>query len=227
MLAPLDYAKQLTHDAAVLQVDAVNAVRGTTVDAVFADDPRIAVFDSVLSNPVEYARQARLTESQTYVVGDVEWHGLSACAETAFVDWLFCVRPDLTPSLSLIRRSPLDQVEPNYIHTDRDMGDWTAILYLTEAPDESDGTDFWRHRWSGVTESCASSAIDSVNEGHAWRDLSQWALRAHVPAVFNRAIIFPASCFHSRAIYANYGVGNESRLTQVVFCKEGVSICHR
>ena len=105
MLDPLDYAKQLTHDAAVLQIDAVNAVLGTTVDAVFADDPRIAVFDSVLSNPMEYARQARLTESQTYVVGDVEWHGLSACAETAFVDWLFYVRPDLTPSLSLIRRS--------------------------------------------------------------------------------------------------------------------------
>jgi len=227
MLAPVDYATQLTHDAEILHLKALGEAHEPTVDAVLVHDPRIAVFDAVLRDPVAYARHARSTDSQTYLVGDVEWHGLSACVETEFTDWLYRVRPDLTPSLSLIRRSPLGQVEPNYIHTDRDMGEWTALLYLTDTPDTDDGTDFWRHRWSGATESSSMSPMDKLNEGQAWRDLSQWALRAHVPAVFNRAIIFPASLFHSRAIYANYGVGNESRLTQVVFCKEGASACQQ
>lgn len=220
MSTPVAYAEQLTRDAKALYTAVVaTASHDTTMCVALEDDARIQVYDAVLPDPFAYRRRALAVEAQTYFVGEVAWHGLSECKDPEFLEWLASIRPDLTPSLSLIRRSPLGQVEPHFIHTDRDMGDWTAILYLTETPDSADGTDFWRHRWSGATESCASSPTDRVTEGLAWRDLSQWGCRLHVPAAFNRAILFPASCFHSRAIYDNYGTGDESRLTQIVFCK--------
>ena len=40
----------------------------------------------------------------------------------------------LTPTLNFVRQSPAGQVEPNFIHTDADMGDWTALYYLTADP---------------------------------------------------------------------------------------------
>ena len=219
MMSPSDYAKHLTQQSEDLYAS-YSASSEPTMVLAEETDPRICVYDSVLADPVTYQRAALASQPQTYVVGNVSWHGLSECVNTEFVEWLANIRPDLTPTLSLIRQSPLNQVEPNFIHTDRDMGDWTAILYLTESPEAEDGTDFWRHRWSGATDSSSLSSVDSVHEAMAWKDATQWSHRLHVSAAFNRAVIFPASCFHSRAIFENYGFGETSRLTQVVFCKK-------
>lgn len=115
-------------------------------------------------------------------------------------------------TLSFFRKSPLGQEEPHFIHTDIDMGDWSAILYLNPDPPEGDGTSFWTHTASGAIESLIPH--ERSEEG---RTAIGWELRQHVQARFNRLVIFPSSFFHSRAIPENWGEGDEARLTQITF----------
>ena len=182
--------------------------------------PDIHVYDDVLPDPEGYRALALAHSFQTFTIGNVEWHGFAECDPPGLTDWLQDSRPDLTATLSLLRQSPEGQEEPHYIHTDRSMGDWTAILYLTPSPQAGDGTDFWRHRWSGVTESRAESATEMAQEAQAWSDQDQWSLRQHVASRFNRVVLFPAEYFHSRSLHENYGSGETARLTQILFCKK-------
>ena len=200
---------ELDHESRVLGHD-------TEVDEVIPD---VYIYDNVLSDPTAYRELALAHAFQTFEVGGVQWHGFSACKPSGFTDWLTEMRPDLIATLSLLRQSPEGQEESQYIHTDLSMGDWTAILYLTPDPKSGDGTDFWRHRWSGVTESRAESATAMAQEAQAWNDRDQWSLRQHVSAQFNRVVLFPAQYFHSRSLRENYGHDETARLTQIVFCK--------
>ncbi len=94
------------------------------------------------------------------------------------------------------------------------MGDWSALLYLNPNPPAGDGTDFWTHKETGEIESITPHLRSK--EG---LDPSKWELREHVKAKFNRLLIFPSSYYHSRAIFDNWGQGDEARLVQVVFGK--------
>ena len=175
----------------------------------------IAVFDDVLADPAAYRHDALAHPFETHHAGGETWPGMAVCQAPGFVDWLAGTRPGVAFTLSLLRQSPYGQLEPNFLHTDGMMGDWTAILYLSAEPAPGDGTRFWRHRETGAVESL--SADSTPVEHAAWRDATQWELWHHVEAQFNRAVIFPARYFHSRSIYDNYGTGPSARLVQVVF----------
>jgi len=94
--------------------------------------------------------------------------------------------------LNFVRRSPKNQEEPNWIHTDDMMGDLTAILYLSKEHPEEDGTTLY---YKGL-KSCILSSR------------------------YNRLIVFPSHLYHSRNIYDNFGFADEARLIQVCFLKE-------
>ncbi len=215
-LAAEELNEQVSHRLMALEHESHGFGHDTEGDEVIPD---VHVYDNVLSDPTAYRELALAHAFQTFEVGGVEWHGFSACEPSGFTDWLIEMRPDLTATLSLLRQSPEGQEEPHFIHTDLSMGDWTAILYLTPDPKDGDGTDFWRHRWSGVTESHAKSATAMVQEAQAWSDREQWSLRQHVSSRFNRVVLFPAKYFHSRSLRENYGHDETARLTQIVFCK--------
>lgn len=117
----------------------------------------------------------------------------------------------LSLSVTFFRRGPYLQVEPNYIHSDAGMGDWTGILYLNDKPPEGDGTLFWKH--------VASDSVSGPPRTTEWRDQPRWAPWKHVQAKFNRLLLFPSNYYHSRAIPENYGVGESARLIQVMFGK--------
>ncbi len=116
------------------------------------------------------------------------------------------------PSLSFFRKSPLGQEEPHFIHTDIDMGDWSAILYLNPEPPEGDGTSFWMHKRTAAIQSFIPH--ERSEDG---KSAINWERIQHVQAKFNRLVLFPSSFFHSRAIPENWGEGDEARLTQVTF----------
>jgi GNAT superfamily N-acetyltransferase len=176
----------------------------------------IRVHDDVL--PADYAAFARDRPFGSVAIGGATFHGIAECPDQTLVDWIRARYPQARPTLTFFRQSPAGQLEPNYVHTDRDMGDWTAILYLTDAPAPGDGTTFWRHRDTGATASTATTEAEFRAEWAQWRDLDRWAPWHTVRAAPGRLVLFPAPCFHSRAILENYGTaGQDARLIQLVF----------
>lgn len=185
---------------------------------------RLQVFDDVLPDPEAYRAQALAASFGSVTIGAATFHGIAPCPTTTLRDRVEALCGDLGPITTFFRQSPAGQVEPNYIHTDRDMGGWTGILYLTEVPRDGDGTTFWRWRATGATSSQALTMDDLVPEWLAWRDLAQWEPWQTVEARFNRLVLFPSGFFHSRALPENYGTDAVSaRLIQVMF--GGTDVC--
>jgi hypothetical protein len=177
----------------------------------------LQIADGVIPDLPTYRDAVLALPFQTVMVGPLPFHGIAPCEDPTLADWITARYPDAQPRMTFFRQSPAGQVEPNFLHTDRDMGDWSGILYLTAHPLIGDGTAFWRDRITGATASTATTAADLFAEGVTWRDPDRWEEWARVKAQPNRLVLFPAPLFHSRAIFENYGTGDEARLIQLVF----------
>jgi hypothetical protein len=153
----------------------------------------LITFDDVLKEPKNY-------------VSDIYLHGFEDVADghnvfrniqlrdgnddfAKFVSKLF---PDYEVRFNFIRRSPLNQSEPNFIHTDEMMGDITCILYLNELSPVEDGTTIYDEDKNPLVV---------------------------VYSKFNRMIAFDSDVFHSRNIFENFGHEQSARLIQVIFLK--------
>ena len=181
----------------------------------------LKIFDNFLPDPEAYRRVALDREFRTYDFetgqpgGQSEtYHGIATPTPNIVPARLVEMFPAVTPTLSFFRRSPAGQVEPQWIHTDVGMGDWTALLYLNPDPPAWDGTVFWRYLPTGATE---SAVPDERSEEGRRPNPEIWKLWRRISARFNRLIMFPSTYFHSRAIFANWSAGDDARLTQVVF----------
>jgi hypothetical protein len=177
----------------------------------------LQIADGVIADLPAYRAAVLALPFQTVMVGPLAFHGIAPCADATLADWITARYPHARPHMTFFRQSPAGQVEPNFIHTDRDMGDWSGILYLTAHPLVGDGTSFWRDRTTGATASTATTAADLLAEGVTWRERDRWDEWARVKAQPNRLVLFPGSLFHSRAIFENYGTGDEARVIQLVF----------
>jgi hypothetical protein len=175
------------------------------------------VFDDVLADPWAYRQAVLARPFGDIVVGADVFHGIQLLEDETFPAWIVGRFPQLTPTLSFARQSPRGQREPNYVHTDRDMGEWTALLYLNPQPAPGDGTTFWRHRATGILGSDAGDDTALLEERQTWRDLAQWEPVWQIAAKWGRALVFEADRFHSRSLAENYGTGDDARLVQVVF----------
>lgn len=173
----------------------------------------ITVIENFLPNPEEYRTAALTLDFRTFDFGHVKFHGIAPIPIESVIPEAISNKFDaLKPHLTFFRKSPRGQVEPHFIHTDVDMGQWSAILYLNPEPHGGDGTDFWIHKATMAIQS--GIAHQRSVEGNV---PDKWILREHVQAKFNRLLLFPSSYFHSRAIPQNYGEGDGARLTQVTF----------
>lgn len=174
----------------------------------------VHVFDNVVADPNAYRAKVLASEFRSIDFGHVVFHGISTGQEFAseLIRWIAQHFPHLASTMTFFRKSPLGQAEPNLVHTDVDMGQWTGILYLNPVPPAEDGTAFMTHRETGAIRSFGTN--DRAGD---WKDTSKWSLWHRVPAAFNRLVMFPADYFHSRAIESNYGAGDDARLIQVVF----------
>ncbi len=170
------------------------------------------VFDEVVPDPWLYREWALRQPFQDVTLGGQTFKGIAPCTDLTVGVAILEKLNVAPPHISFFRQSPEGQVEPNYIHSDRDMGDWTGIFYLTPDPAPGDGTRFWRHKSSG--------AVDGLFDPVAARNLDAWECWDEVPAVFNRLLVFKSDLFHSRALVENYGHGSQARLIQVLFGSE-------
>ena len=178
----------------------------------------IQIFDDFMADPEAYRARALESEFRSFEFPDmgITFHGIAMPTPSDVPAQLVRMFRGVTPTLSFFRRSPAGQIEPHWIHTDADMGDWTALVYLNPAPPAWDGTAFWRYLPTGEIESAI--AHERSQEGMQ-PNPELWKPWQHVAARFNRLVMFPATYFHSRAIFDNWGAGDDARLTQVVFGK--------
>lgn len=172
---------------------------------------KIMIYDNFCDNPIAYKSNVLNMEFKSIPTEAGTFHGIAEIDSSISSRIQERLYMEFTSATSIIRKSPLNQVEPNYIHTDLDMGDYTAILFLNENPPENDGTVFWKHKETG--------AINGNLIGDAGKDLSLWEEYYRVQSKFNRLVLFPSSLFHSRSIPENYGTDEDARLIQVTFLK--------
>lgn len=154
----------------------------------------IEILDDVLPDPMAYLYEVRWRRFGEVAAGPDTFKGISIIKGSVIeriAEW----KTGAGAVLSFFRKSPAGQIEPNWIHSDEAMGQFTGIYYLNPDPPEGDGTAFWE------------------------RDGETWKMTRLVPAKFNRLLIFDAGMDHSRALLENYGEGDDARLIQVVFLR--------
>jgi len=83
------------------------------------------------------------------------------------------------------------EFETHCVHTDQ--SDWGGVLYLHPNPPLGSGTDFLRHKETGMRKQCSGCAgsweVDKFN-------MEQWEVVDSVSNVFNRLLLFNATSFH-------------------------------
>lgn len=175
-------------------------------------DRPILIFDDVIPDPHRYLEMVLKLDYQSRQHGALTFHGIAMDETGLLPQWIAHKFPGLVSTLNFFRKSPYGQEEPNFIHADIGMGDWTAILYLNPNPPDGDGTTFYQHLLTRETR-----AHPDWNAFEDWKKDSCWKMWRQVEAKFNRLLLFESLYFHSRSIYSNYGEGDISRLVQVVF----------
>ena len=150
-------------------------------------------FDNVLQDPAYYVSEIYLYGFQDVADGQNIFRNIQPRgSHDDFAKYLSKLFPDYKVEFNFVRRSPLNQEEPNFIHTDEMMGEITCILYLNEDAPKDDGT-----------------TIYDENQEPIFTMYSK----------FNRMIAFTSDAPHSRNIFENFGYGEKSRLIQVAFLK--------
>ena len=154
----------------------------------------IRVIDDVLADPLAYRDKALAQPFRDVTIGRDTFRGIAPCDDRS-VTSAAARATNTEPVLTFFRKSPEGQVEPNYVHSDEMMGNYTGIYYMNPEPAEGDGTAFWELYGAGYRKT------------------------EHIPARFNRLLLFSAELPHSRAIFKNYGEDERARLIQVVFLR--------
>ena len=153
----------------------------------------LITFDNVLKTPKDYVADIHKYGFQDVADGDNVFRNIQPRdIYDEFAQYVTNVFGGYKVSVNFVRKSPLNQQEPNFVHTDEMMGDITCILYLNENAPSEDGTTIY--------------------------DQEEKPL-AVVYSRFNRMIAFNSDLLHSRNLFENFGEGENARLIQVIFLK--------
>lgn len=101
-----------------------------------------------------------------------------------------------------------------YIHSDRSMGAFTCVTYLSEHGEEEYGTAFWRHRATGLeemppVEELRKPEFEQLRADMVSGESKDWERRDFVRGKFNRALVFRAPLFHSRVPFGGIGSNDD------------------
>lgn len=125
---------------------------------------------------------------------------------------------------SMFFRATKPGTEKAYVHSDRESGSWTAIVYLSDHKELS-GTGFYRHKESGMTE--MPSFYEMRQDPEAFNKLKKemvdgsddvWEQTDFIRGIYNRALIFQAPLFHSRLPKDGLGDGSDETARIVWVC---------
>jgi hypothetical protein len=105
---------------------------------------------------------------------------------------------------SMFFRVTNEDTEAAYVHSDRESGDFTCIVYLSDHTERS-GTGFYRHRKTGMTHMPSFSELAQTPEFFSELKTQMvggsdehWEQLDFVRGIYNRGVIFDAPRFHAR-----------------------------
>lgn len=152
----------------------------------------ISIYNDVIKDVDSYVEEIHQEGFEDVKLGEDLFKSVRSGSVDKLVMFLHKHYPMYYADLNFVRRSPLNQEEPNWIHTDEMMGDLTAILYLNKEYPERAGTTLY------------------------YKGEKMCILRSR----YNRLVVFPSHLYHSRNIYENFGHAINARLIQVCFLKK-------
>lgn len=127
----------------------------------------------------------------------MNWQGYHAPLHISIYN---VMKEPIFPNHSFFKVSTKDD-NISLIHSDRNDGDWTAIVYLS-SHDYKSGTGFYRHKETGLNEMpevksmVDSGTVDQWNQ--SMREEDKWEQTDFVAGLYGRMVIFKAPLFHSR-----------------------------
>lgn len=154
----------------------------------------LITFDNVIKDPLSYVSDIHYHKFQDFADGGSVFYNIQPRdGNDEFAKYVTNVFDGYEVALNFIRKSPRNQEEPNFIHTDEMMGDITCLLYLNEQAPDDDGTT--------VYDEDKKPLLTMYSK-------------------FNRMIAFDSNAPHSRNIFNNFGEGIGARLVQIIFLKQ-------
>ncbi len=154
----------------------------------------VSIFEDVIKDVDFYVDDILKEGFEDVQLGNDLFRNVRARGVDELVSFLNKTYPTYTSDLNFVRRSPINQEEPNWIHTDEMMGDLTAILYLNKKHPKEDGTTLY------------------------YKEKEMCIFKSR----YNRLVVFPSKLYHSRNIYDNFGDAESARLIQVCFLKNNI-----
>jgi hypothetical protein len=153
----------------------------------------LITFDNIIKDPLSYVSDIHLHGFQDVADGEYTFKNIQPRDNNdEFAKYVTQLFLGYKVDLNFIRKSPLNQEEPNFVHTDEMMGDITCLLYLNEQAPEDDGTTIYDEDKKPL--------------------LTMYSK-------FNRMIAFDSNAPHSRNLFKNFGEGQTARLVQIIFLK--------
>ena len=183
----------------------------------------IQIVDNFVADPVR-VRQSALESGfgswrpKKGEVGSSIYDGMSFWGDHAPLlrSLTSAVGSSVYPNSMFFRVTNVD-TEGAYVHSDREAGDYTAIVYLSNHEDDGSGTGFFKHRSSGLASMPSFSELranpqflDQLKVEMVSGAPEHWEMLHFVPGRFNRALIFDAPLFHSRIPKHGFGDSPES-----------------
>ena len=125
---------------------------------------------------------------------------------------------------SMFFRATKPGTEKAYVHSDRDAGSWTAIVYCSDHKEVS-RTGFYQHQETGLKDMPSFDELranpeffDQLKKEMVDGDDSVWEQIDFVRGVYNRALIFRAPLFHARCPKDGFGSGTDETARIVWVC---------
>jgi hypothetical protein len=168
----------------------------------------ILIIDNFLDDPNTYVEQILKQNFVDVSDGEKTFKGIQLSDNQEVIDKTLSVLNGMHIVYNFIRQSPVNQTEPNYIHSDKNMCDVIAILYLNRAFPKDAGTT--------IHENIKTNSIVDKGEENA----DEFTKSVIVSMKYNRMVAFPSDLYHSRNLLNNFGTGEDSRLIQVLFLKQ-------
>lgn len=113
-----------------------------------------------------------------------------------------------------------DTCDRALIHSDREQGAHSAIVYLSDHS-ESSGTAFFKHKPSGWThmpsfeDLLTMGKFEELKADMISRDPDKWEQVGYIEGKYNRALTFDAPLFHSR--FPVEGIGQDPNNARMIW----------